>query len=172
MPNIPRLTPATVALIVLAILIALRLAGVTGGPETRASRQERTVRIRHVLDGDTVETADGTRVRLLGIDAPEVAHHDQPGEQFGPESAAWLHQLVNNRVVTLRIGDPSTDIYGRTLAWIILPNGRNVSELSLATGHARLLDRFGLPEEYEDSLRRAAAEARVRRVGLWQPKKL
>ena len=61
--------------------------------------------VKEIVDGDTIVVASGHRteiVRLIGIDTPEVAHHGQPGECFGPEAAAHLASLapVGSVVVT------------------------------------------------------------------------
>ena len=128
----------------------------------------RVVTVHRVLDGDTIDCTDGTRVRLLGIDAPEVAHGDKPGEPGGVESADWLRKRIEGTTVTLAIGDEPVDRYGRTLAWIYDVDNRLINEELLAVGHAKLVTAFGLPAELEPALRRASAEARVHKRGMWQ----
>lgn len=61
-----------------------------------------------VLDGDTFQLADGRRVRLLGIDAPEH------GRCMASESAQMLSGLVLSKHVLLE--DTKQDEYGRVLA--------------------------------------------------------
>lgn len=65
-------------------------------------------RVVSVADGDTVQLADGRRVRLLGIDAPEH------GRCMGEEATEKLRSLVMNKHVALE--DRKQDIYGRVLA--------------------------------------------------------
>ncbi|MCR9201878.1 MAG: thermonuclease family protein [Planctomycetaceae bacterium] len=128
-----------------------------------------SVRVRRVFDGDTFETVTGQRVRLLGIDAPEVAHGPKPAEPYSQESTEWLQQLIDGSIVTIEEGVVATDRYGRTLAWVYLTDGRLISELALATGNARLLSRFGLPLELEKRFRQAQASARQQCLGMWGP---
>ena len=160
-------TPFGIAATIFGLLVALRFLNITPGAPTDAPSPAEPATVRFVLDGDTVELSDGRRVRLLGIDAPEMAHQDQSEQPFARESTQWLDQLLQNRKVTLIKGRPAVDRYGRTLAWIFTESGENVSELALRSGMARLLDAFGLPPEYESGLRQAAAYAQVTRSGLW-----
>ncbi|MEZ6130087.1 MAG: thermonuclease family protein [Planctomycetaceae bacterium] len=163
-----RPTPAGIAALACLTLIAARVFGPEQLSRSQPSSLSKTVMVQHVLDGDTLETATGERVRLLGVDAPEIAHHDQPGEPFGAESRAWLSRQIQSRTVTLTIGPEATDHYGRTLAWVTLPDGTLVNEQLLQTGHARLLDRFGLPAHMEPILRKAQATAQAQRAGMWK----
>ncbi|HIK92333.1 MAG TPA: hypothetical protein EYG03_10180 [Planctomycetes bacterium] len=167
MRRIRQPTPGHVAFAVIAALLVYRYAVSISGEPYGKQRREKDVTVAWVLDGDTFETDSGERVRLLGIDAPEVAHHDQEEEPFGDESTAWLRQQISGGVVTLRMGAEETDRYGRTLAWVYTADGTLINQLALSTGQAKLLDRFGLPLDLEPGLRKAAAEARLQRIGLW-----
>jgi endonuclease YncB( thermonuclease family) len=87
--------------------------------------------VEKVIDGDTVVLSGGEHVRLLGIDAPEL-HPGRPG-RAGPfpepgavEACEALRALVEGR--TLRVERRGRDRYGRTLARLRLPDGRDVSE--------------------------------------------
>jgi len=61
-----------------------------------------------VVDGDTIRCADGTRVRLLQIDAPEM---DQG--PFGRAAGAFLEALTPpGRVVRLETDVERRDRYG------------------------------------------------------------
>jgi endonuclease YncB( thermonuclease family) len=76
------------------------------------------------VDGDTLDAvacgADvGLRVRLLGIDAPELDHGS--GAECGADAAhAELTRLVAARPVTLSFDLTCTDVYDRTLAYVYL----------------------------------------------------
>lgn len=70
-----------------------------------------------VLDGDTFDCG-ATRVRLAGIDAPELKGHCRPGRKCAPgdpyASTENLRRLVTWNSVQCRQTD--TDVYGRTVA--------------------------------------------------------
>ena len=88
------------------------------------------------VDGDTLRCGS-ERVRLIGIDAPELPGHCQKGRHCAPgdprASADSLRRLVDGRPVQLeRFG---TDRYGRTLA-IARVNGVNLACAQLKIGRA------------------------------------
>jgi endonuclease YncB( thermonuclease family) len=159
-----RPTPARSALVLLAGFLLLRLfvlpAGQTGQQSGRSSQT-----VHWVIDGDTFDLQDKRRVRLLGIDAPELPHLDKPGEYWAPESTAWLKNLIEGHNVTLQF--QGKDKYGRHLAWAWTADGRLINQASLNAGMSRLLDAFGLPADLEPALRQAESEARLLKKGLW-----
>lgn len=104
-----------------------------------------------VVDGDTVRCGK-ERVRLLGIDAPEIHGCRQgricaPGD--GQASKRNLQRLLNG---SLRIDRVTRDRYGRTVAQVYA-GGRNVSCEQLRAGMARYERRW-------DNGRRLAKECR------------
>ena len=114
---------------------------IVGLPE--AAVRESRERVAFVIDGDTVRLAGGERIRLLGIDAPEM-RKGKPG-RLGPfpepgavEATEALREMVEGRVVVVR--RRGTDDYGRTLAKLRLEDGVDVgAELvrrGLATRYA------------------------------------
>ncbi|MFM7056973.1 MAG: thermonuclease family protein [Planctomycetota bacterium] len=162
-------TPATTALTIVAILAVARFAlpAAVSDPGDVISE---TADVRKVIDGDTFELTDGRRVRLLGIDAPEIASPEHPGEACADDSTQWLRRHIESRSVHLQI--TGVDRYGRTLAWVYATDGTLVNLDSLSQGMSRLLDAFGLPADLEPSLRQASSEARILRRGIWKRRSL
>jgi endonuclease YncB( thermonuclease family) len=66
----------------------------------------------YVADGDTFSLADGRRVRLLSVDAPEM------GRCMSEEAKTRLSQLVLGKHVRLK--DVTNDDYGRILASVLV----------------------------------------------------
>lgn len=95
-----------------------------------------------VIDGDTLD-CDRRRMRLQGIDAPELAGHCRPGRQCAPgdgiASTESLKRLVGWNAVQCRPVD--TDAYGRTVARCIA-GGKDLSCAQLDTGQA--IRRYGV----------------------------
>jgi len=160
-----RPTPARSALVLLAGFVLLRLFVLPAGQTDRQTARSQQ-HVHWVIDGDTFDLQDGRRIRLLGIDAPELPHLDKPGEPWADESTAWLKELIERSTVSLQF--QGQDKYGRHLAWAWTADGRLINQASLNAGMSRLLDAFGLPPDLEPALRQAESEARLLKKGLWQ----
>lgn len=130
--------------------------------------------VAYVDDGDTVRLTNGTRVRLAGIDAPEVAHHayrDKPAsadEPFGVASRQSLRAMLarsHNRIL-LRYGRESRDRYGRKLAYLYLPDGESIQANLVAQGMAMAV--YMPPNlDLADCLTVTEQAAARRRIGIW-----
>ena len=98
-----------------------------------------------VSDGDTLRAraADGTdlgRVRLLGIDAPELAHDGRSAQCWSEQARAALGALTPvGAAITLvpDLGQADRDVYGRLLRYVEI-GGDDVSDQLLAAGAARI----------------------------------
>jgi micrococcal nuclease len=120
-------------------------------------------RVTRVVDGDTlrVRVASGAseRVRVLGIDTPEIG---ECGFRAATEAA---RELALGRRVALT-GDPSQaarDRFERLLAYVRLPDGRDLGEVLLRQGLARVYV-FDRPFRRLEAYRRAEAAGRARAV--------
>ena len=102
--------------------------------------QTRTGTVKKVFDGDTVQLASGEIVRLLGIDAPESNYRNRKvlPQPFYFESRAALAKLVDRKKVLLQVGTTMTGHFGRTLAYLHLPDGTDVQQEMLRGGFAML----------------------------------
>ncbi len=126
-----------------------------------------TATVQRVADGDTViaETANGAklRLRLLGIDAPEVSHNGKSGQPFGEEARRYLEELVKGREVKVEAHGP--DRYKRALA-MLWRDGVNVNVTMVRAGLAERY-RGARCQAYCRELEQAEREARQGRVGVW-----
>ena len=115
-------------------LLALLLAGATPAAQTRDATARGT--IAWVTDGDTFRLASGERIRIAGIDAPEI----QVGQakcsreiERGKAATARACGLLQGRAVDfVRVGRS----YNRTVARVSLA-GRDLGDLLVAQGIAR-----------------------------------
>jgi micrococcal nuclease len=75
--------------------------------------------VKKVVDGDTIELTNGTRVRYLNIDTPETVKPNTPIMCYGPEAkAANTKLLEKNQEIFLTIDKNPSDRYGRDLRFI------------------------------------------------------
>ena len=119
-----------------------------------------------VIDGDTLVLRGAERVRLIGIDAPEMRHEGRGPEAYAREAREALVDLSSGRVVGVQYGQSPHDRYGRGLAHLFLANGDNVQASLLRRGLATSL--FLPPNgEYLDCYVAAETEARAARRGIW-----
>lgn len=125
-------------------------------------RPDRLNGYARVIDGDTIIVA-GERIRLHGIDAPEM---DQmfwrAGERLpsGAMAAAALETLTAG--VKLRCEIIERDRHGRIVAKCFSPNGVDIGRRLVSAGWALAYRRYSM--EYVSAER----EARKAKRGLWK----
>ena len=112
-------------------------------------------RVDRVVDGDTVHTKDGTKIRLHGIDTPE---RDQP---YGKQATRALDGLIKTKVYVL---EKDTDRYGRLVAVLYTPEGLNVNLEMVCGGHAWWYERYA---RFDSDLEDCQESAQATRLGLW-----
>jgi len=141
--------------------------------------------VTEIVDGDTIDVrfpnGSTDRVRLLGIDTPEVHVAVDPAEfegventsvgrscleRAGENASASLRDRLSGKSATLKF-DPLSDRrggYDRLLAYVVL-NGDNVNYDLVADGYARVYD-----SEFTESDRFYEAEsvARSQERGVWR----
>ena len=138
-----------------------------------------------VVDGDTlwVRCKNGSvyKVRILGIDTPEIYHKNNPQEYYtyegvpitnttylklwGYRAKEYLEERLKNREVVVvfdRIA-PKRDRYNRYLAYIFV-DGEDVGGDLILKGYARV---YPSPFELRDKYLEYQEYARRHRVGLW-----
>jgi micrococcal nuclease len=151
------------------LLAALALFAAAAHPVAVAhSSAGSLARIGHVADGDTVDLADGRRVRLVQIDTPEVYYSP---ECYGRQASAVTKRLLPRGTLVRLVGEPATDsvdAYGRLLRYVIRArDGLNVNVRLVAVGAASPYFYDERRGRYANLLERLARRARAHRLGLW-----
>ena len=129
------------------------------------------VGVKFVYDGDTLYLKDNRKVRIIGMNTPEVRHHNQTAEAYGAEATEALRELLykHHNQVQLQIGTDAYDRYGRLLAHVFLADGTNVSEWMLTHGFATTL--FIPPNlNYLDCYVKAERKAQRKQLNIWKQK--
>lgn len=84
-------------------------------------------RVKTVYDGDTIILENGDRVRLLGINTPEIEGRFRQDEPGGLAAKTWLQNQLENKKVYLEYDKEKHDHYQRLLAHIYLPDGKHIN---------------------------------------------
>ena len=119
----------------------------------------------NVVDGDTIDLDDGTRLRLLLLDAPEITlgHNDC----YGHEAADFTANRVLGQKVTLKYDDSEcTDKYGRTLTYVSIGSFDLNAEL-VKQGFACRLYIPPAGDSRQDEFATYESEAQTDRTGMW-----
>lgn len=155
-----------------AVILAVNYIG--GGPHTSRvlsgtaeldksdNSRNFTAPVIGISDGDTIKVLqDGVskRIRLWGIDCPEME------QAFGTRAKQFTGDLAFGKTVTLHVYD--VDHYGRQVAEIILPDGRNLNREIVRAGFAWWYRQYAKQDTELESLE---AEARAAKRGLWADK--
>lgn len=120
--------------------------------------------VEYVHDGDTLFLDDGRKVRLLGIDTPEVGEH---AECYGDEATALLRSLLPEGSSVRVLADVQPlDQYGRSLLFVYRDDATLVNLAMLESGAAEavVLEPNVL---FAERLRAAEDDARAAGLGLW-----
>jgi micrococcal nuclease len=120
------------------------------------------LKITNVVDGDGLFAEDmfgknEIEIRFLGIDAPEIKRSRKlkqderethlPGEmliELGKASKQFLSLLapVGTSITFIMEKQHSYDVYGRTLAYVLLPDGRCLNEQMIIEGYAKAYSKY------------------------------
>ncbi len=116
------------------------------------------VKVTRVIDGDTFETENGEKVRLIGINAPEIS------DIFGIEAKHYLSNLIENKIVEIQsdIVSNDRDIYQRLLRYVII-DGIDINNKMVSDGFAFAFLKFPFSrlDDYKQSQIAAMEEKKV-----------
>lgn len=155
-------------LVILAIAALIALNRIFLSPATPPAplEPETPYVVQRTIDGDTLLLANRTRVRLIGIDTPELAHNDQPAEPFAEAAAQWLDERVTGKAVSLEFDFERYDQYDRTLAYVYLSDTL-LNEEIIRQGYSRAQLQYNYSARMKKHFRKAEEEARNAKRGIW-----
>lgn len=131
-----------------------------------------------VHDGDTISVDKVGKVRLLGIDTPELESSERDTyylhlgitrknlRRIARDALHFSIRHLKGKQVTLRPGHPQRDDYGRLLAYVFLPDGSMVNLLLIENGLATTFRRYSF--EKKEYFLAAEEKARREKRGLWK----
>ena len=123
--------------------------------------------VKQVYDGDTVKLTNGKKVRLIGINTPEINYKTGNPEPYAKKAKYFLQQKVLKQKIGLRFGNDKKDRHGRFLAHIFLRDKINLQQALLKNG---LAVNIAIPPNLwqQDCYLNAEKEARRLRKGIWE----
>lgn len=133
-------------------------------------------KVKWVYDGDTLLVTDlkggkKRKIRIIGIDTPEVKHHQQKAQFYGAKAREALRALLkqHNYQIILTFDKDKRDRYNRELAYTYLPTGENISEWLLKRGYAKILI-FPPNVKHVECFQKAEQYAQQNKLRLWKLK--
>jgi micrococcal nuclease len=148
----------------LIFLVFVLITGcITGNTVVKEDSFEGPFRVIDVIDGDTLDINTSERVRLSGINTPEI------GECYYQEAKDKLKELTLGKDVFLERDISDTGKYGRLLRYIYADNVFVNSEL-VEDGFARVYDKYKDYIKRYHELKEVELIAREKGLGVWSCK--
>ena len=135
--------------------------------------------VTRAVDGDTLVLENSERVRLIGIDTPEMHESNKLNrdaqrsgqdlstiKQLGRQSYEFTKNLVQGKRVRLEFDVERYDKYKRILAYVYLLDGTFVNAKIVQEGYASLMT-YPPNVKYADLFLKLYQEARQNQRGLW-----
>lgn len=130
----------------------------------------------HVVDGDTIDVEIGAgagtsglrkaeRVRLIGVDAPEIHASDPRSAALAKRSLHFMQDLLRGGEVALDFDGDMRDAYGRLIAYVVTPLGGSAQEALLEEGLASVEQRFSFSRL--EKFLAVQREAQMEGLGMW-----
>ena len=127
--------------------------------------------VKYVHDGDTVKLDDGRKIRLIGINAPELARDGRKAEKHALAARDLLRSLLSkhNNHIQIVHGKERKDHYQRLLAHLFLPDGTNLQAQLLSYGLAAAIT---IPpnKHFSSCYQQIEKRAYCEKKGLWSHK--
>jgi micrococcal nuclease len=122
--------------------------------------------VAKIYDGDTITLKNGERVRLLGINTPEIESRFRQDEAGGQKAKKWLQEKLSAGEVYLEFDIQKRDKYKRLLAHLFLANGEHLNKEIVKAGLATLSI---IPPNvtYVKELKKAEFYAQQQGLGIW-----
>lgn len=136
--------------------------------------------VSRVVDGDTLKLSNGEKVRLVGIDTPELHPSNKLDRDaarsrrdasvimgMGKNASNFMKSLVLGKNIRIEYDVKKRDRYGRILGYAYLEDGTFVNAKMIEEGYAQVMT---VPPnvKYSDLFLRLEKKARQEGKGLWK----
>ncbi|WP_299594058.1 thermonuclease family protein [uncultured Microbulbifer sp.] len=126
------------------------------------------VALKKVVDGDTLRLKDGRRIRLIGVNTPELAHGQRRAQPLAEEAREFVQRFLSGGDLELVYDRDRRDNHGRVLAHVYNHRGDSLESALLSAGlafHIAVAPNLALAE----CLSSREEEAREQQRGVWAP---
>ncbi|MDB4837054.1 thermonuclease family protein [Marinomonas sp.] len=149
----------------LALFLFLSIS-VYGSESCIAQGELERSQVKKVVDGDTVHLIDGRKVRLIGINTPELDHQHGRHDEYAVAAKNALQSLVGDSVYVQKAKD-GRDRYGRYLYYLFDKKRISITSQLLALG---LGYRIAFPPNlsYQPCFQHSEEKARDNKKGVWK----
>jgi micrococcal nuclease len=134
---------------------------------------ENEYKLSRVVDGDTVVVEVGgieTKVRLIGVNTPEIVDPRKTVQCFGKEASSFLKNLLPSGITVKMEIDPTQgdkDKYGRLLRYVY-SGDVFVNEEIIQSGYGFEYT-YKTPYQFQTEFKESEKYAREGQIGLWAP---
>ncbi len=165
------------------VIVSLIFLGVRSLPVMKNTfAKDQFVYVERVVDGDTLKLSGGERVRLIGVDTPEVYYSEKlirdaartgkdikSIQALGRKASEFTKRLCSGRRIRLEFDVEKRDRYKRLLAYVYLEDGTFVNARILEEGFGQVMT---IPPnvKYAEYFLKLQQEARNNHKGLWGEK--
>ncbi len=149
------------------LLLASPLQASQASANCRSTLKQEKVSVRYVYDGDTLQLSDRRRVRLAGLNTPELKEGPAWSRSVAQDAKSRLQQWLSlQQHVYLQVEQDPHDDYGRVLGYIVDAKGNDPAVTLLEKGLAHAV---AIAPNIEKQRCYFAAErkARLAGVGVW-----
>lgn len=166
--------------LVVAAIVYLGVKNISFISPTAAIAKDESSYVERVVDGDTLKLSNKDKVRLIGVDTPEVHYSDKllrdskksgkdikAIQALGKKASDFTGNLCANKKVRLEFDVEKHDRYGRLLAYVYLEYGTFVNAKIIEEGYGQVMT---IPPnvKHADHFRDLERKARDNKKGLWK----
>uniref|UniRef100_A0A7C4R5I7 Nuclease n=1 Tax=candidate division CPR3 bacterium TaxID=2268181 RepID=A0A7C4R5I7_UNCC3 len=135
------------------------------------SNKEGPYKVLRVVDGDTIDVeVNGVenRVRLIGVNTPEIVDPRKSVECFGLQASDYTKSILTGQSIYIERDSTQgeKDKYGRSLAYIFLEDGSFLNLKLIMEGYAYEYT-YQIPYKYQSEFQEAQRLAQKEKIGLW-----
>ncbi|WP_419780002.1 thermonuclease family protein [Maridesulfovibrio sp.] len=122
--------------------------------------------VRYVIDGDTFILENDQRVRIAGIDTPEIGRDGKPDQYYARQAKAMLNKLILGKRVRIEPAGKGKDRYKRIVGWVYIDE-LFVNKYMIRKGAAFFYFHKGNERGKQKLLLQAQRKAYTEKKGFW-----